>query len=262
VTKLLHADITNKALRSYYNVYNAQGHDYPEIFFEKMMELEFAAMGVLCARQVVYTVTYRDFIVGKHIVDTELDDCVMLEYKVEPQLQLRHYAQLLSNLKIADKAVGLLLNFGSPKPEYKRFALTDITPKPRVWTPSPPEPSIPYPELRLALHKQLLQIHSALGPGFVYRIYVNATQVELKSMGIHARRFRKIEVSHCNQLIGVVTFDHFIVDQRLLLAPVCVSTINSSEINKVRTLLHHYGLSVGMIVNFQRETMEIKYVKG
>ena len=65
MTQLLHADITDKALRAYYTVYNAHGHDYPEAFYERMMSLEFAAMNVPLATQVAYQILYKGKIVGK-----------------------------------------------------------------------------------------------------------------------------------------------------------------------------------------------------
>lgn len=262
MTKLLHADVTDKAWRAYYTVYNGHGHDYPEAFYEEMMRLEFEALGVPYATQVAYMVTYSGVSVGKHITDTELDGCVVLEYKAQPSLLPRHEAQLISNLKVSGKPVGLLLNFGSLKPEGKRRVLTRQKDAPASpWNPGPPDPKLLYPDLTLAIRQGLYQVYHTLGAGFVYRIYTNATRVELQKQGIPCRRIRKLEVFHRGQLIGETTFHHFIVDDKIVLAPVAVSQISSSETNKVRTIMRRHGLRLGMVVNFQNERLEVRYVR-
>ncbi|MBK9093156.1 MAG: GxxExxY protein [Anaerolineae bacterium] len=261
--KLLHADISDKAWRAYYSVYNAHGHNYPEAFYEEMMRLEFGALGVRCATQVEYAVTYKDVVVGKHITDTEIEDCVVLEYKVQPELRSRHEMQLLSYLKVSGKPVGLLLNFGSLKPQGQRRVLTPEGMRPLApWNPEITDPDLLYPELTLALRNAAREVYHTLGPGFLLRIYVSALRVELRAQGIPCQRARKLMVTHRGQPIGEVTFHHFIVDEKLVLAPVSVPQISQSEANKVRTLMATHGLRLGMIVNYRNEKMEVKYVRG
>ncbi|PKO21347.1 MAG: hypothetical protein CVU38_15255 [Chloroflexi bacterium HGW-Chloroflexi-1] len=260
---LLHADVTDKAWRAYYNVYNAHGHNYPEAFYEEMMRLEFEALGMPCATQVEYFVAYKDVVVGKHVTDTEIGGCVVLEYKVAPALLPRHQAQLISNLKISGKPVGLLLNFGSLKPEGLRRVLTEQGRTPAApWDPGPADPDLLYPDLTLELRRGLHEIYRELGPGFVNRVYVNATRVELRARDIPSQRVRKLEVIHRGQPIGEVTFQHFIVDEKVVLAPVAVTEISQSEQNKVRTIMRRRGLRLGMIANFQGEKLDVKYVRN
>jgi GxxExxY protein len=248
MTQLLHADVTNTAWRAYYNVYNAHGHNYPEAFYEEMMRLEFEALGMPCATQVEYFVAYKDVIVGKHITDTEIGGCVVLEYKVTPQLLPRHEAQLISNLKISGKQVGLLLNFGSLKPQGERRVYTRPSQPMAPWDPGPADPNLLYPELTLELRNGLHEVYGALGPGFVTRVYANATRVELRAREIPSLKLRRLEVIHRGHPIGEVGFHHFIVDDKLVLAPVAVSEISQSEQNKVRTIMTRRGLRLGMIV--------------
>jgi GxxExxY protein len=126
MTTLLHAAISDKAWRAYYNVYNAHGHDYPEAFYEEMMRLEFIALNVPHRAQVPYEIFYKGNKVGEHVTDTELADSVVLEYKVVPALLPVHHAKLVSYLKGSGKLVGLLFNFGGPRPHGVRRVLTAI----------------------------------------------------------------------------------------------------------------------------------------
>lgn len=262
MTQLLHADTTDRVLRAYYTVYNTHGHDYPEAFFEEMMRLEFAVMSVSCTTQVEYQVVYKGVIVGRHITDMEIGEGVILELKVKDRLLPRDQAQLISNLKVARKPVGLLLNFGSLRPETIRRVLTPFEGKNQpLWTPGEPDLALPYPTLRLMLRKATWEVYHELGAGFVHRIYVNAACVEMRRQAIPFHHFRKLIVFHRNHEIGQITFHHLIIDDKLVLAPVTVAIITASEINKVRAIMQQYGLSIGMIVNFQNEKLEVRYIK-
>ena len=57
--------------------------------------------------------------VGDYDADLIVDGCVVVELKVAPQYDKRDEAQLLNELKAIK--VGLLINFGRTKVEYKRL---------------------------------------------------------------------------------------------------------------------------------------------
>jgi GxxExxY protein len=51
-----------------------------------------------------------------------------VELKVAPTYQKPDEAQLLNALKAADKSVGLLINFGRHKVEFRRFLMSSSKP--------------------------------------------------------------------------------------------------------------------------------------
>jgi len=60
---LLYSDITDKALKAYYNVYNRLGFGFLEKVYENAMLMEFAEMNVYCERQKPIKVYYKNKIV-------------------------------------------------------------------------------------------------------------------------------------------------------------------------------------------------------
>lgn len=58
---------------------------------------------------------------GDYDVDLLADDCVVVEIKVAPQYDKRDEAQLLNELRATGLKVGMLVNFGRNKVEYKRL---------------------------------------------------------------------------------------------------------------------------------------------
>jgi GxxExxY protein len=66
-------------------------------------------------------VQYKGVVVGDYDADLIVGECVVVEIKINPQYDKRDDAQLLNELKATGLKVGLLLNFGRSKVEYKRL---------------------------------------------------------------------------------------------------------------------------------------------
>ena len=67
------------------------------------------------------TVCYKDLIVGEYDGDMMVKDVVLVETKIAPQYDKRDEAQLLNVLKATGLKIGILVNFGRYKVEYKRL---------------------------------------------------------------------------------------------------------------------------------------------
>jgi GxxExxY protein len=60
-------------------------------------------------------------VVGEFFADILVEEKVMLELKSVQALTPEHQAQLINYLKATRIEVGLLINFGRPKLEYRRL---------------------------------------------------------------------------------------------------------------------------------------------
>ena len=60
-------------------------------------------------------------VVGEYDADLIVAESVLVEVKIAPQYDKRDEAQLLNMLKATGVKVGLLINFGRYKVEYKRL---------------------------------------------------------------------------------------------------------------------------------------------
>ncbi len=121
---MLHEEITDKIIASFYKVYNKQGYGFLEKVYENSMMIELAKRGMQCQQQWKIIVLYDDQVVGDYAADILVEDLIILELKVARTIQEKHKAQLTNYLKATDKEVGLLLNFGE-KPEFKRIIFTN-----------------------------------------------------------------------------------------------------------------------------------------
>ena len=66
-------------------------------------------------------VVFRNRVVGDFYADILVENLVIIELKAAKSIGTDHEAQLINYLKATNKRVGLLVNFGKPKLEWKRF---------------------------------------------------------------------------------------------------------------------------------------------
>ena len=122
---LLHEELTEIIIKSFYTVYNKLGYGFLEKVYENALLLELKNQGLNCSKQVPIEVYYDDISVGNYFADILVEDKIILELKAgEGSLIEEHELLLINYLKATDKEVGLLLFFGK-KPIFKRKIFTN-----------------------------------------------------------------------------------------------------------------------------------------
>ena len=116
---LLHKNITDIILKSYYKVYNNLGYGFLEKVYENALLYELRNHGLNCEKQKPIKVYYEQIQVGEYYADIIVNECIILELKAAESIAEEHEFQLINYLKATDCEVGLLLNFGK-KPEFRR----------------------------------------------------------------------------------------------------------------------------------------------
>ena len=75
-----------------------------------------------------YPLTVRDedgTVLGEYFADLFVEDCLIVELKACKGLAPEHTAQLLGYLRACQIEHGLLINFGAPKFQIKKYALSE-----------------------------------------------------------------------------------------------------------------------------------------
>jgi GxxExxY protein len=111
-------ELTGKILECAFAVHNTLGAGFLERVYSNALALELRGIEIDCVREAPLKVTYRDVIVGDYVADTGR---VLIELKACAVLDSNHAAQIMNYLRASGIRIGLLLNFGRPKLEYRRF---------------------------------------------------------------------------------------------------------------------------------------------
>jgi GxxExxY protein len=108
-------------------VSNELGAGFLEAVYQEALGIELAARRVPFVQHEPIGICYK----GRRLLKEYIPDflCfgqVVVEIKALKQLTSVEDAQLLNYLKATGKPVGVLLNFGTPKLEWKRMAFTRV----------------------------------------------------------------------------------------------------------------------------------------
>ncbi len=117
-------DITEKIIGAAIAVHRALGPGLLESAYEACLAYEFSKRGLRFERQKELPVVYHDVRLDcGYRIDFLVEGEVVVELKSVEKLLPIHEAQLLSYLRLADKRVGLLINFNVRllKDGIKRF---------------------------------------------------------------------------------------------------------------------------------------------
>ncbi len=77
--------------------------------------------GIRVQQQTPISVNFRGRSVGDFYADLFVEGKVVVELKAVASLIPQHQAQLINYLKATGIQIGLLINFGNPKLEYRRL---------------------------------------------------------------------------------------------------------------------------------------------
>jgi len=119
--KLKYEEITKAIIGSAFEVHKILGYGFLEKVYQRAMQVELLQRGHSAELEPAIKVKYKDAIVGDYAADLLVDGKVIVELKVAKKYNPKDEAQLLNELKATEIKVGLLINFGKEKVEFKRF---------------------------------------------------------------------------------------------------------------------------------------------
>ncbi len=119
--KYKHEELTREILGACFEVINELGAGFVESVYENALLIALREKGLHAEKQRALMVEFRGQVVGEFFADVLVEDKVIVELKAVKALLPEHQAQIINYLKATEKDVGLLVNFGSSKLEYKRM---------------------------------------------------------------------------------------------------------------------------------------------
>ena len=114
-------ELTYKIIGIAMAVHNELGPGFPEEIYQRAMGVGMDSEGVPHDRKFQIEVTFRGQVIGKFELDLVADKKVILELKAVAALAPIHERQVIAYLAASGLPVGLLINFGAAKLEFKRF---------------------------------------------------------------------------------------------------------------------------------------------
>ena len=106
-------------------VSNQLGCGFLEAVYQEALEIEFNERGIPAIPQKRIPISYKGKVLNKeYIADFLCHDQILVEIKAIKAITEIEEAQILNYLKATDFQLGLIINFGSSRLEWKRYVLT------------------------------------------------------------------------------------------------------------------------------------------
>ena len=125
MAELIYKQQSYKIIGCCFEVYNELGHGYLEAIYQEALSLELTKQDLPFIQFAEMSVYYKGLkLKKKYYPDFLCYDDIILEIKAIEAFSSADEAQLLNYLKGTKRPLGLLVNFGAEKLQYKRFANT------------------------------------------------------------------------------------------------------------------------------------------
>ena len=115
------SDITGKIIGCAMKVHNVLGNGFQEVIYQRALKIEMERQGISFDRELDMDIHYEGVKIGTRRVDFLVAEKIMVELKAISRLENIHLAQCLNYLEAYRLELGLLLNFGENRLEFKRI---------------------------------------------------------------------------------------------------------------------------------------------
>jgi GxxExxY protein len=104
-----------------------------------------------------------------------------------------------------------------------------------------------------------IEVHKALGPGFLESIYEAALVVELKRAGLKVESQKPLRIFYRECLVGEHRLD-LLVEDKIIVELKAVSALEDIHFAIARSYLKAAGLEHGLLLNFAAMPLTVKRV--
>lgn len=118
----------------------------------------------------------------------------------------------------------------------------------------------PLEEITYKVIGAAMQVHNALGPGFKESAYHRALSLELEEAGLSFEEEKPVEIFLKGRSVGLVYLDHLVEGAVVVEEKAFSHLLTDEEIAQVVTYLAATGMSVGMLLNFGRKTLQYRRI--
>lgn len=257
-----HSDITYKIRGSIYDIYNNVIGVWSEKTFENILFYALAKQGLQAERQKEYAVYYKDNKVGLYRTDLVVEDKVIIELKVVPEIFALHIAQTISYLKVTGLDLAILVNFGGEELYLKSFP-NNVSQKRVIETnfdiskinldKNDIDLIAPY----LNISREILEI---LGPGYFHQVYRRAFWDELHYHSIGFEWIKELELEYQGEVFDKKEMNFFKIND-LLISIVAIGKFNNLVLKRFAKYINHFKCEKGLIINFNSTFVDFRYLR-
>ncbi len=260
---LIYENLTSELIGCFFEVHNALGVGYDEFTYHEALNRRFRKRGIEHRSEERKALIHRGRSVREFKVDLITFDKIILELKALASGFIKpNYVQIISELKLWQMHLGLLVNFGLQKVAIERIPFTE---KERII-----RENYDYiidcltaqdREILARLRDAILHVFEIHGLGYSDVTYRQILERELDFREIKHQKRTPIEVNYDGEIISVFKMKPLLIENRIICDIKALhEKIDFYDIAKTQSYLRALNLKVGVIINFGKNDFEIRGV--
>lgn len=115
-----------------------------------------------------------------------------------------------------------------------------------------------YKELSYDVIGAAMEVHNALGCGFLEKVYQEAMAIELDSRNIPFEREKRIQIEYKGHVLSCPYIADFVIDNKLILELKALNKLEPQHEAQVLNYLHATNMKLGLLVNFGEGRLQYK----
>jgi|SRR3972149_8494704 len=124
--KLIEPELSYKLVGICFKVHSELGCRYQEKYYQRAVEQELIKQKIQFEKELKVDLLYDNKAIGKYFLDFLVENKIILELKVSKFFHKDDIKQVLGYLRSKNLELGILVNFGKDKLEYKRILNSNI----------------------------------------------------------------------------------------------------------------------------------------
>jgi len=127
--KYKYSELTGKIIGCAMEVHRILGNGFMEVFYQRALAIEMKLQGLAFSREHEMNIFYKGVDIGTRRADFFVEDKIMVEIKAVKDIDDVHLAQAINYLEAYKLEIGLLLNFGNKRLQFKRVMKPNVEKK-------------------------------------------------------------------------------------------------------------------------------------
>lgn len=259
--KLLYKDLSYHIRHCLFEVQNVIGVGFDEETYHQALARKFKREGILCSSKARKMLTHRGVSIREYILDFLIEDKIIVSLKCLPCDFLKaNYIQLFAELKLWEKHLGLIVNYGLPRLNIERMVFYE-----KLLLLEEDYEFIKHKmtesnrKIMKQIRKSLLHVGKMHGLGYSKPIVRRLVEVELEYQKLAFERDLSIPVNYLGETIRNYKMRDLLIEDSILLSITALQkTITHYDISKVKSYLRNLNLNLGLVVNYGKSSIEIK----
>jgi len=116
-----YSELTGKIIGAAMEVHKILGNGFQEIIYQRALDREMRIQNITFNREFEMSIFFKEEQIGTRRVDFLVEGLISVELKALTKIEDVHLAQAVNYLEAYNLEIGLLINFGTKRLEFKRL---------------------------------------------------------------------------------------------------------------------------------------------